>query len=142
MESFQHESNFFRRPLILGFKLPSVWCLEMVSLLGVVTRDGMEMVSGGHVTRVLEVGTCSAGDDVMTHSELSHDASSSSPRSLQSIVLLFNTFLPKLFLNSCTKDPFIVDLRFIIMIFPFTIMYSIKRDRGNSNLGQGVSAVS
>ena len=78
----------------------------------------------------------------MTHSELSHDASSPSPRSLQSIVLLFNTFLPKLFLNSCTKDPFIVDLSFIIMIFPFTIMYSIKRDRGNSNLGQGVSAVS
>ena len=71
--------------------------------------DGMDS-AGGHVTRVLEVGTCSAGDDVMTHSELSHDASSPSPRSLQSIVLLFNTFLPKLFLNSCTKDPFIVDL--------------------------------
>ena len=118
----------------------------MVSGDGVTPRCGYEGWYGDgirwHVTRVLEVGTCSAVDDVMTHSELSHDASSPSPRSLQSIVLLFNTFLPKLFLNSCTKDPFIVDLSFIIMIFPFTIMYSIKRDRGNSNLGQGVSAVS
>ena len=60
----------------------------MVSGDGVTPRCGYEGWYGDgirwHVTRVLEVGTCSAGDDVMTHSELSHDASSASPRSVLS----------------------------------------------------------